>query len=193
MFLFVHPVTDPMVCILFDADRRIVARTEIFLRGSESERFFDSIVSFLGDSGVKISELRGIVLVNGPGGFTSMRIVTLSVNTIAFVHRIPLYAIDFFTLLDRAGASFPMLLKANRGEYLVRTAREREMELRPIDGLADGKYVGIGDENDFENRRISIQSSLDYEQCIRSLSLDCPLDRIEPIYVKRPNIGKKVS
>lgn len=129
IYLLINPISDPAVYILSDAKRNIVAHTELVLRGSESERFFDSIGSFLSEYEIGIPDLDGIVVVNGPGGFTSMRIVTLAINTVAFVHHIPLYSIDFFGLLECAGGSFPMLLKANRGEYLVRMSHDHSMEL----------------------------------------------------------------
>gem|GEM_PF-6865401 len=47
-------------------------------------------------------DLDGIVVVNGPGSFTAMRIVTLTLNTLAFVHKTPLYGLDFFNLATLA-------------------------------------------------------------------------------------------
>lgn len=81
-----------------------------------------------------------------------------------------------------------MLIKANRGEYLVRKSLEDLPRIVPIDEVPSGHYVGLGDINDFANKEISIQSELDYNRVIQNLSLDVLRERVEPFYIKKPNI-----
>lgn len=64
----------------------------------ESELFLVSLEQFLKENDISFSEIEGMVVVNGPGGFTGMRIITLTINTIAFVYGTKLYPIDFFAL-----------------------------------------------------------------------------------------------
>lgn len=123
-----------------------------------------------------------------------MRIITLTVNTLAFVHKTPLFALDFFRLLSLSERDFPMCVKANRGEYLVRYSSEHNPEIVAIADMSDGHYFGIGDENDFENRQISIEYGVDYARFIRNYEFpSSPLSRIDPIYIKKPNITIKVQ
>jgi tRNA A37 threonylcarbamoyladenosine modification protein TsaB len=134
------------------------------------------------------SDLHGIVVVNGPGGFTAMRIVTLMVNTIAFVHKIPLYALDFFKLAMLGGLDYPMLIKANKGEYLLKKSKNDLPSIVSIDTISEGRYSGLGDTNDFTNKKILIQSEINYNLVIQMLSFDKSQERIEPLYIKKPNI-----
>ncbi len=46
----------------------------------------------------------------------------------------------------------------------------------------------MGDVNDFTNAIISIQSDLKYEMCCKNVLLDNPTKKIEPLYIKKPNI-----
>lgn len=81
-----------------------------------------------------------------------------------------------------------MLIKANRGEYLMKKSEGSLPVIVPIGEMLSGKYVGLGDINDFTNKGISIQSEIDYEMVLRNLSLDTPKDIVDPIYIKKPNI-----
>jgi|GEM_PF-4534699 len=81
-----------------------------------------------------------------------------------------------------------MIVKANRGEYLLRKSQEDLPMIIPIDDVPSGHYAGLGDTNDFTNGGISIQSEIDYKTVIRNLVLDTPTQRIEPLYIKKPNI-----
>ena len=78
-----------------------------------------------------------------------------------------------------------MLIKANRGEYLVKKSLEDLPMIMPIDNVPSGHYSGLGDINDFANKEISIQSELDYNRVIRNLSLEVPQERVEPFYIKK--------
>lgn len=188
MHLFIDTVSHPAAYLLFDSERRVVSHESLELKGSESERFLESLLSFLGKNSIAFQDLRGVVAVNGPGSFTAMRIVTLCLNTLSFVHHTPLYSVDYFLLGELSGWGFPMMIRANRGEYLVKKTRESPPELVPIPEIPAGDYSGIGDINDFTNVRISIQSELDYARFCRDFRMENPTDRIEPFYIKKPNI-----
>lgn len=99
MHLFINTIPETSIYILFDSERNIRGRKTLELRGYESEQFLVTLEQFLSEYSLTLDELEGIVVVNGPGSFTAMRIVTLTLNTIAFVHKVPLYSLDFFHLL----------------------------------------------------------------------------------------------
>ncbi len=78
--------------------------------------------------------------MNGPGSFTAMRIITLTINTLSFVHHIPLYSIDYFQMGILSGWTFPILLRANRGEYLIQKDIENFPVLIAISDILPGNY-----------------------------------------------------
>lgn len=65
-----------------------------------------------------------------------MRIITLTLNTLSFVHHTPLYSIDSFRLGELSGWTFPMLIRANRGEYLKKESPSSTPELIAIPQIA---------------------------------------------------------
>ncbi|EKD30014.1 MAG: hypothetical protein ACD_78C00187G0001 [uncultured bacterium (gcode 4)] len=188
MHLFINTIPEVSTYILFDSERIIRDRKTLTLKWHESEQFLATLEGFLLENSLTFAELEGIVVVNGPGSFTAMRIVTLTVNTLAFVHKTPLYSLDFFSLAVLAWLDYPMLMKANRGEYLLRKSEKYPPAIIPIGEVPSWHYAGLGDTNDFTNGGISIQSELDYGAAIRNLALDTPTQRIDPFYIKKPNI-----
>ncbi|MFA6090282.1 MAG: hypothetical protein WC774_00710 [Candidatus Gracilibacteria bacterium] len=188
MYLFIDPISTPVTYILFDTERDIISQKSLELRGRESEYFLISLQEFLTENSLEYKNLKGVIAVNGPGSFTAMRIITLTINTLSFVHHIPLYSIDYFQLGILSGWAFPILLRANRGEYLIQRDREAFPVLIAISDILPGNYFGMGDVNDFTNDIISIQSDLKYDVCCKNFLLENPTERIEPIYIKKPNI-----
>lgn len=188
MHLFINTIPETSTYILFDSERSICGQQTFGLKWHESEQFLVSLEGFLAENSLVFEELKGIVVVNGPGSFTAMRIVTLTINTIAFVHGTPLYGIDFFSLATLGWLEYPMFVKANRGEYLMKKSWEDLPQIVPIDEVSSGQYAGFGDINDFANKEISIQSEIDYGTVIQNVPLDVPQERIEPFYIKKPNI-----
>ncbi len=97
-------------------------------------------MEFLEKNNLEYGELKGVVVVNGPGSFTAMRIITLTVNTLSFVHHIPLYGIDYFTLSELSMSGYPILLRANRGEYLIQKKKNTSPIFIAVSDIPSGSY-----------------------------------------------------
>jgi len=59
---------------------------------SQSEKFLQTLDAFLVKNLVPVSHLAGIVVVNGPGSFSAVRLGVVAANTIALLNDIPVYA-----------------------------------------------------------------------------------------------------
>lgn len=58
---------------------------------SQSEKFLQTLDAFLIKNLVAPSNLAGIMVVNGPGSFSAVRLGVVAANTIALLHDIPVY------------------------------------------------------------------------------------------------------
>lgn len=188
MHLLIDTISTPATYTLFDSERNIVSQEFVELKGRESEHFLVSVLEFLAQNSLEFQNLEGVVVVNGPGPFTAMRIITLVLNTLSFVHHTPLYSIDYFALGAISGWDYPILLRANRGEYLIQRKKNTTPELIPIPDIPPGSYFGIGDTNDFTNGTISIQSAIRYDSVCKNVQMKHPVERVEPLYIKKPHI-----
>jgi tRNA threonylcarbamoyladenosine biosynthesis protein TsaB len=76
-----------------------------------------SLDRLLRDSGLQVRELAGLVVVDGPGSFTGIRIGLSSAKALAEAARLNLYAISRLLVLAHAGQSPCAALDAGRGEF----------------------------------------------------------------------------
>lgn len=58
------------------------------------EGYLDSIHHFLNSNDILFRDIRGVIVVNGPGSFTSTRIITTIANSIAFANDIIVVAVE---------------------------------------------------------------------------------------------------
>jgi tRNA threonylcarbamoyladenosine biosynthesis protein TsaB len=79
-----------------------------------------AVEKLLDDSGAVLSDLRGIVAVNGPGSFTGVRVGLSAVKGLAESARIPVVAISRLLILARKAGTASSALDAHRGEVYLR-------------------------------------------------------------------------
>ncbi len=187
MKVFIDAITPIWTIIIFDWNK-IVHQKMIEVLWNEFSSFLDVFLSFMNEYNQKIEELEGLSIINWPWWFTWTRIISLIANTIWFVNNVRLEWIDYFTLLDESSFSYPMIIKANRSEYLLKENKDSKPFLISKEKLSPGIYSGIWDDKDFEDKNISIKRISDYNAFISNHSFGFTFDRIEPYYIKKPNI-----
>ena len=79
-----------------------------------------AVEKLLDDSGAALSDLRGIVAVNGPGSFTGVRVGLSAVKGLAESARIPVVAISRLLILARKAGTASSARDAHRGEVYLR-------------------------------------------------------------------------
>jgi tRNA threonylcarbamoyladenosine biosynthesis protein TsaB len=98
-----------------------------------SERLIATISELLSEASVELPQLSAIVVVNGPGSFTGIRIGVSAAKGLAEALSIPVIGISRLELLARMAAEADALavLDAGRGEFFVGIYRNglREAEL----------------------------------------------------------------
>lgn len=188
MYLLVDTVSQPAAFVFFDADRNVVSIEREDLSGKEFERFLAKMTEGAEKLGLKPKHLEGIACVRGPAGFTGIRVVTLTLGTLAFAVGIPLFELDYAELHALGGWNGGVLVRANRDEVAHCPKAGAEFEIVRKALLPEGNYRGNVSESDFAGRAISVESQVNYAQAVRSLDLSKPLKKIEPFYVKKPNV-----
>jgi tRNA A37 threonylcarbamoyladenosine modification protein TsaB len=102
MYLFLNTIVRPANIFLF-SEGKILAREEFDITGHEFDDLLEIIELFLSKNSLTVPTLSGIVAVNGPGGFTSTRIVSLIVNTWRSLYHIPTQSLTLFEMYEKAG------------------------------------------------------------------------------------------
>lgn len=89
-----------------------------------TERLVDAILKLLAKNKTSLNVLNGIVLVIGPGGFTSLRICCVIVNTLSQLYKIPTYG-ALAAQLDDDKKLFAAIKKLKKNRILL-PAYDRE-------------------------------------------------------------------
>lgn len=84
------------------ADHQVKKITECFVA---PEQYLKTIDDRMCEWGIGLSELSGVVVVTGPGSFTSCRVITTIANTIGYTQGIPVTGME-----NPAGLSLEELL-----------------------------------------------------------------------------------
>jgi hypothetical protein len=72
------------------SDGKIILAREAYLVGrSQAEKLLPKFDSFFKKQKLKIKDLEGIVVVSGPGGFSSVRVGVILANTLSYSLNIP--------------------------------------------------------------------------------------------------------
>lgn len=179
MLLFIHPLISPALFIISEWGK-ILHKEVHDIRGKEFETFPEILHGL-----VKKYFIAKIAVVNGPWPFTALRIVTLALNTLSLVKHIPLIPVHFFELWVLQKKPLPYCLKANRGEYLIRSS---DMEMLTALHSMKGSYWGMGDMNDSPENGILIDNTIDMQTILPILEKREWTSMIAPLYIKDPKI-----
>ena len=187
MHLLIDSISSPFAFVFFDGQKSTIFRRE--MRGKEFDVFLDTLEALAKEVGVPLNNLKSITSVSGPAQFTSIRIVSLTLTTLAKSYKIPLYTLDFFELAELCDTPYPMVVNANRSEVVVKMNPDDTPHLVEKSSLLAGEYFGAAASSDFENAQIRIQSELEYPIGIQTLLKSArPCEVLEPFYLKKPNI-----
>ena len=189
MYIFIDTISPNSTIILF-CNNQIIAKEDFVIKWKEYDNFLSIFLEFLNNNNLSIEDIKWIVTVVWPGWFTWTRIVTLTINSILFAKKIPLKAINYFELLELSNLSYPILIKANKVEYLFKNSKTEKPFLINKEEIIPWNYSWIGDIIDFENQDIYIQWIKDYNYFINSNKFEFKQEKIEPYYIKKPSITK---
>lgn len=154
----------------------------------EFEDLPGAIHALLVDHQISYSDLRGIVVLVGPGSFTGTRVTCLIANTVAFAHGVDLFPLDYFSFLQMQGCDYPHVIQANKREVLLKHSETSDPEFVAIGQLDRVTYSGTGDRSTFLESGATLSCEMDYNSVIRGLDLTSPVSKIAPIYIKDPTI-----
>lgn len=187
MNIFIDAISPIWAMVLFE-DKKIIKQSELKILWSEFSSFLETFMEFLEENDKKIEDISWILVVNWPWWFTWTRIISLVVNTIQFVYWIPLESIDYFTLLEKLWFNYPIIIKANKKEYLIKNKISDEPKIVSIENIGPWEYAWIWDIKDFEDKKIFLNQVVQYNKLIEEYDFAWKMKRVEPFYIKRPNI-----
>lgn len=206
MNLFINAVTQNWTLILFNTNKKILFQKNIEILGNESSKLIETIDVFLWENNIKYSDLDNLVVVNWPWSFTGVRTIVLAINTINFIIKKNITAINFFDLFE----NYPIIKSSSRRDLFVKYKKSDKIEIvknddfiktiihhpsealplkgvpRPLNTKGSKVYWDLS--NNILSERIEVISKIDYNKIIKNIIFQ-KNKLIEPLYIKKPNIS----
>lgn len=185
MNLFINPISKNCNILLFDEKREIVDSIIFELKWNESSLLLPTIDEFLKKNKIDYFDIKNIVLVNGPWSFTWVRTAVLAINTINYITKKSLTAINYFDLFK----DYPIVKSSSKRDCFFKKNIDSEIEI-----IENSKLKQILEQNniktiywEIELENIEIIEKIDYLSIIKELKFQ-NLEKIKPLYLKKPNI-----
>jgi len=138
MFLIINTNTLGKIVVALARRNNLIAERSVKTKFHETEKLLLNIHKILEENKFKLIDLEGVVVANGPGAFTSLRIGVVTANVLAFTLGIPVVGVKLSEVRDKVnkvdkvneeiereeletlvGIGFWKLKKAKRGEFIL--------------------------------------------------------------------------
>ncbi len=181
MILFLNTISNPSVFILADTNRNIIAQKNYEIKGNESSLLIEKIDDFLQENQKNYDDICDIIVVNGPGSFTGIRTIVLSVNTLAFIKNIFLTPLSYFDLFS----DFPIITPSSKRDSFVKINKNSEIQILKNTQIQEDFSQMYGNNS---ISGIKIVENINYYDIIEKIELQ-KCKQIEALYIKKPNIS----
>jgi len=112
MYLYINTTErDSFEIALFDKDF-VIKKKRVQSHRKHSEKLLKSIEQILSSKKAQLKDVQGIMVVRGPGSFTSLRIGITTANALAFGLNIPVKGVDKVENLNIITSSIDNIFKS---------------------------------------------------------------------------------
>ncbi len=173
--------------ILYKEDK-IIKRKEIESNFNHSITTMPIIIDTLKEASIDVKEVKDIIVVNGPGSFTGVRIGVTIAKTLAYTLQIPVKVMS--SLLIKA-VSFTheevhIVEREKNGVFIGHFSKENTL-LEEYNYLKNSEYNAIHNkENYIENIEIDYLKVKKFAKKIESINPHA----VNPLYVKKIEVQK---
>lgn len=179
LFIDTH---DKNVLIVLFKDGKIFNKIDLETKNKHSEVAMTTIDKILNESNIDVSDLSDIIVVNGPGSFTGVRIAVTIAKTMAYALSIPIRTIDALSILalnvdnDKKIVS----IEDRNGAFVGIYDNEYNI-LEPLQYMNKSTYIEFKENNDV-NTDIEVDYEKVYQFCMSQKSINP--HEVKPLYIK---------
>lgn len=165
------------ICIVLFQDGKVIKKEEIIDKKNNSEILFPTLTKVIDGE-----DFEEIVVVNGPGSFTGVRLGVIIAKTLAYTKHIPIKVISSLECMAISCGKKEVAFSDNNGYYL---------------GIFDDnyhvlEYKYISNDEIINYPEVKVKVDLDYEKiynfCLNKESINPHL--VNPIYIKKIGVEK---
>ena len=179
LFIDTH---DKNVLMILYKDGKIINKENLETKNKHSEVAMPTIDKLLKDVNVDVSELGNVIVVNGPGSFTGVRIAVTIAKTIAYALSIPIRVIDALTILATGvNTDKKVVAIEDRNGAFVGIFDSNYNTLEPLQYMNKSMYTEFKENNDV-NTLVDVDYEKVYEYVMTLKELNP--HEVKPLYIK---------
>ncbi len=173
--------------IILCKDGKIVVKKEKESNFDHSKSTIPLLMKALEEVHMDVKELNEIIIINGPGSFTGVRIGVTIAKTLAYTLQIPIKTMS--SLLVKAVSfthdTIHIVEREKNGVFLGTFNKENEL-IGEYQYLSNSEYEKIDKENHVENVKIDYEKIMAYSKQIKPINPHA----VNPLYIKRIEVQK---
>ena len=179
MNLFIDTHLNDVAIILYD--NLIIAKEIIKEKKENSRIIMPTIKKVIGDN-----KLSSIIVVNGPGSFTGVRLGVTIAKTLAYTLNIPIRTVTSLECLAICSPNHLVAFSDNNGYYVGNFNKNMSLK-EEYKYLSNSEFVLFSSKNE-----VSIDSELYYDKIIKYALEKKPINphQVNPIYIKKLSVEK---
>lgn len=179
--LFIDTHNNKVLIILYK-DGKVLLKNEVVSNNKHSEVAMPVIEEIFKDSNLDVKDLNNVIVVNGPGSFTGVRIAVTIGKTIAYCLNIPIRVVDSLSILaiNVDGDKKVVSLEDRNGAYVGEFNKNNER-------ICDFRYLNNSLYNEYKlNNKVISDVLVDYEKIYPFIMKTNVLNphEVKPLYVK---------
>lgn len=153
--------------------------------GKHSEYLVNSIEILLNKNNIQFDDLKTIIVINGPGSFTGVRLGVVVAKLISYNKHIPLKEISYLQALSlKYDKDICLGIKDKNGVYAGEFNSKHEL-------IGDYFYLNNKDVSNF-NKKIIIDDDINLDMVFKYMSNKLAINPhlAKPIYIKKIEVDK---
>ncbi len=186
--LFLDTHSSDVVIVLFKDSKKIDMVNEQ-TKFQHSQVTLPLVNDLLVRNNLSPKDINEIVVVNGPGSFTGVRIAVVIGKTMAYSLNIPIKTVD--SLLIKA-------ISLNKNDSIIIVEKEKNGAFigqfdSNLNNISEYEYMATSDYESFKDNKIVYENvEIDYEKVINYLNKKESINphAVKPLYIKHIGISK---
>jgi len=183
--LYIDTHSETIVLALYQNEKLIQKRIED--SNEHSKTFMPMLIGFLENNNTKIEDLSDIVVVNGPGSFTGIRIGITTAKTIAFCKKITIRTITSLERFLTNKIEEDYIVMEEKNGYYIGKIDHDDNEIKEYFYLKNSEYQEFTKQN-----KILKPLEVDYDKLIK-YAHQKPIKnphQVNPTYIKKIEVEK---
>lgn len=173
-----------IIIVLFK-DRKVFRKSEVETHQNHSMTIMPILLDILTSAGIEVQNIKEILVTNGPGSFTGVRLGVTIAKTLSFTLKIPIKTISS---LEIKAVSFShekvrIVEREKNGVFLGTFTKENQL-------IGDYQYVlnkeFVASDDDVENVEIDYEKIVNFSTNLPSVVSHA----VNPLYVKQIEVQK---